>query len=60
MVLEKIFKVLTIDEQGDHVGYVTQLICINFDSHFPSSFHMNSGSKLPKRFLRKTSFNFEI
>ena len=42
--------VLTIDGQGGHVGYMTQLICINFHSHFPLSFHMNSGSKSPNCF----------
>ena len=31
---------------GGHVGHVTQLICINFHSYSPSSFHMNFGSKL--------------
>ena len=25
---------------GSHVGHVTQLICINFHSYSPSSFHM--------------------
>ena len=30
-----------IYEHGGHVGHVTQLICINFHSHSPSSFHMN-------------------
>ena len=46
----RFFKVFTIDGQGGHVGYVTQLICINFHSHFPLSFHMNSSSKLPNCF----------
>ena len=46
----RFFKVSTIDGQGSHVGYVTQLICINFQSHFPLSFHMNSGSKSPNCF----------
>ena len=39
---------------GSHVGHVTQLICINFHSFSPSSFHMN------QLFLQKTSFNLEI
>ena len=42
----RFFKVFTIYGHGDHVGHVTQLICINFHSHSPSSFHMNFGSKL--------------
>ena len=44
---EDFFKVFTIYGHGSHVGYVTQLICINFHSNFPLSFHMNFGSKLP-------------
>ena len=35
----------TIYGHGSHVGHVTQLICINFHSYSPSSFHMNFGSK---------------
>ena len=42
--------VFTIDGQGGHVGYVTQLICINFLSHLPLSFHMHSGYNLPNCF----------
>ena len=38
---------------GGHVGNVTQLICINFHSHCPSSFHMNFGSKSPNCFSEK-------
>ena len=38
---EEDFKVFTIYGHGGHVGYVTQLICINFHSHSPLSFHMN-------------------
>ena len=44
---EDFFKVFTIYGHGSHVGYVTQLICINFHSHSPFSFHMNFGSKWP-------------
>ena len=44
---EDFFKVFTIYEHGGHVGYVTQLICKNFYSYSPSSFHMNFGSKSP-------------
>ena len=42
---EDFFKVFTIYEDGSHVGHVTQLICINFHSYSPSSFHMKFGSK---------------
>ena len=42
---EDFFKVFTIYGHGIHVGHVTQLICINFHSYSPSSFHMNFGSK---------------
>ena len=54
--------IFTIYGHGGHVGHVTQLICINFHSYSPSSFHMNFGSKfqIALLFLRKTSFNFEI
>ena len=37
---EDFFKVFTIYGHGSHVGHVTQLICINFHSYSPSSFHM--------------------
>ena len=57
---EDFFKVFTIYGHGGHVGHVTQLICINYHSHSPSSFHMNFGSKSPNCFSEKTSFNFEI
>ena len=50
---EDFFKVFTIDGQGGHVGHVTQLICMNFHSHFPGSFHMNFGSKSPNCFSEK-------
>ena len=42
---EDFFKVFTIYGHGSHVGHVTQLICINFHSYSPSSFHMSFGSK---------------
>ena len=47
---EDFFKDFTIYGHGGHVGHVTQLICINFHSYFPSSFHMNFGSKWPNCF----------
>ena len=47
---EVFFKVFTIYGHGGHPGYVTQLICINFHSHSPLSFHMNFGSKLSNWF----------
>ena len=53
---EDFFQVFTI---YGYVGHVTQLICINFHSHSPLSFHMSFGSKSPICFC-KTSFNFEI
>ena len=39
------FKVFTIYGHGGHLGHVTLLICINFHSHIPISFHMKFGSK---------------
>ena len=50
---EEDFKVFTIYGHGGHVGHVAQLICINFHSYSPSSFHMNFGSKLPYCFGEK-------
>ena len=47
---EDFFMDFTIYGHGGHVGHVTQLICINFHSHSPSSFHMNFGSKSPSCF----------
>ena len=47
------FKVFTIYGHGGHVGHVTQLICINFHSHSPLSFHMNFDSKSPNCFCEK-------
>ena len=46
LVLEKkiFLRFFTIYGHGSHVGHVTQLICINFHSYSPSSFHMNFGS----------------
>ena len=49
----RFFKVFTIYENGGHVGHVTELICINFHSHFPSSFHIDFGSKSPNCFSEK-------
>ena len=42
---EDLFKVFTIYGHGSHDGHVTQLICINFHSFSPSSFHMKLCSK---------------
>ena len=50
---EDFFKVFTIYGHGSHVGHVTKLICIYFLSYSPISFHMNFGSKSPKRFCEK-------
>ena len=50
---EDFFKVFTIYGHGGHVGHVTQLICINFHSYSPSSFHMNFGSNRPIVFQKK-------
>ena len=44
------FKGFNIYGHGGQAGHVTQLICINFHSHTPSSFHMNFGSKSPSCF----------
>ena len=46
-------KVFTIYGHGGHVGHVTKLICINFHSHSPLSFHMNFGYKWPDCFCEK-------
>ena len=43
----------SLNGHGGHVGHVTQLICINFHFHSPSSFHMNFGSKLYSCFSEK-------
>ena len=56
----RFFKVFIIYGHGGHVGRVTQLICINFHSHSPISFHMSFGSKSLNYFCEKTRFNFEI
>ena len=41
-----LFCFFPINGHGGHVGHVTQLIYINFHFfYFPSSFHMNFGSK---------------
>ena len=37
---EDFFKVFTINGHGGHLGHVTLLICINFHSLAPISFHM--------------------
>ena len=50
---EDSFKVFTIYGHGGHVGYVTQLICINFHSHSPISFHMSFDSKSLNYFCEK-------
>ena len=52
----------TMYGHGGHVGYVIQLICINFHSHSPLSFHLNFCSIRPTFFekKKKTSFNIEI
>ena len=42
-----------IYEHGGHVGHVTQLICINFHSRSPLSFHISFGSKSPNFFCEK-------
>ena len=42
--VEDFLKVFTIYGHGGHLGHVTLLICINFHSHAPISFHMKFGS----------------
>ena len=49
----RFFKVFTIYGHGGHVGHVTQLICINFHSRSPLSFHISFGSKSPNFFCEK-------
>ena len=56
---EDFFKVFTIYGHGGHVGHVTQLICINFHSHSPLSFHMSFGSKWPNCFREKKVLNLK-
>ena len=56
---EDFFKVFTIYGHGSHVGHVTQLICINFHSYSPISFHMNFGSKSPSCFCEKQVLTFK-
>ena len=50
---EDFLRFFSIYRHGDHVGHVTQLICINFHFYSPSSFHMNFGSKSPNCFCEK-------
>ena len=50
---EDFLRFFTIYGHGGHVGHVTQLICINFGSYFPLSFHMNFSSKSPNCFSEK-------
>ena len=44
---EHFFNVYTIYGHGGHVGYVTQLICMNVHSHSPLSFILTLGSNHP-------------
>ena len=44
---EDFLRFYTIYGHRSHVGHVTKLICINFHSHSPLSFHMSFGSKPP-------------
>ena len=54
LLLEELsFKVFTIYVHGGNVGHVTQLICINFHSHSPLSFHRSFGFKLSNCFCEK-------
>ena len=50
---EDFLKFFTNDGHDSHVGHVTQLICINFHSHSPLSFHMSFGSISPNCFCEK-------
>ena len=51
LVLEKkIFKVFTIYGHGDHLGYVTCTIYINFQSPFPRRLHIKFGIDWPSGF----------
>ena len=45
---------------GGHVGHVTQLICINFHSHFFIKLSYELWFQIAQLFLWETSFNFEI
>ena len=50
---EDFFKVFSRYGHGGHVGHVTRLICINFHSNSPLSFHMSFGSKWPNGFCEQ-------
>ena len=56
---EDFFKVFTIYGHGSHVGYVTQLICINFLS-ISLKLSCELWFQIAQLFLRKTSYNIEI
>ena len=47
---EDFLRFYTLYGHGGHVGYVIKLICINFQSHSPLSFHMNFGFIRPNVF----------
>ena len=53
---EDFFNVFTIYGHGGHVGHVTQLICINFHSYSPSSFHIYFDSNRHTVFEKKNKF----
>ena len=53
---EDFFKVFAIYGHGGHVGHATQLICINYHSFSPSSFHINLVPNRPTVFEKKNKF----
>ena len=57
---EDFSRVFTIYGHGGHVGHLTQLICINFHSHSPLSFHMNFGSKSTNCFSEKQDLTLNL
>ena len=47
LVLEKIFKVFTINGHDGHLGHVTCTIYIKFLNHFPRRIHIKFGIDWP-------------
>ena len=56
----RFLKVFTIYGHGDHLGHVTQLICMIFHFHLPHKLSYEIKFQMTKRFPRKTSFNFKL
>ena len=59
LVPEKFLRVFTIYGHGGHFGDVTSIMLMNFHFHVPKAYIQNL-VKMVTRFLRKTSFNFNM